>query len=524
MNLEKTIVLFGDSISKSVHPFFEKQLQKKYPEKNYEVINASINSETSRGGLKRIDYILSLNPDVVVIGFGMNDWRPSVNERYGVSKFEYKNNLLKMIDIFESKNIRVILNTLTPSYDFENNKYNLETKDYSHIVRKVAREKKLKIVDLEVFWKREIPDLKEGLRDFLHPNTKGYKLMSKYLTMLVPRKYTTILWQYNGREAKCNYKCPYCYYVGLHNPEDRFTGYIQQWHERFKEAFGNQNLIFYLAFGEPTIGKNFPEIFKMVESEPKWQLRITSNISSNLELLANSKLANEGRLFINASFHPVEVDIDEFLTNITYLRDSGIEISVVYVAYPPYLSRLQSDIEKFSKHGFVVHLRRFQGEYKKKIYPWAYTDEQKQFIAKYMDDNSIKYMLNQQENLGDIVFSGYDFFIVDNAGNVGYDSNAFAPYTQNRAIFGNIHTGNFKPNLFPTQYPGKHQGTTDGVANLMSSDLKQLEGNNTLDFSKQGGVYKNKEGTVVYCNIDKDFSDPIIRKKYNFRSLDIDNE
>lgn len=520
MNKEKRIILFGDSITKDVFPYFQKELKEKYPEKNYEVINAGIGSETTRDALKRIDSILALKPDVVVIGFGMNDWRPAFENKYGVKKYEYKNNLLKMISIFEEKNIRVLLSTVTPSYDFEKEEYNLITKDYSHIVRKVAREKKLKIVDLEVFWKRDIPDLKEGLRDYLHPNKIGYKLISKYLTMLVPRKYTTILWQYNGREAKCNYRCPYCYYIGLHNPEDRFTGFMEQWRERFKEAFGKKDLIFYLAFGEPTIGKEFPNILKMIESESNWQLRMTSNASSNLELLVNSNLAKQGRLFINTSFHPVETNIDEFIKNITYLRDAGIEISVVYVAYPPYLKRMEEDIKTFSKYGFVVHLRRFQGEYKKEIYPWAYSDEQKRMIAKYMDDTTIKYMLNQQKNLGDLVFSGYDFFIIDNAGNVGYDSNAFAPYTQNRAIFGNIHTGNFKPKLFPSEYPGKHQGTTDGVANLLSSGLKQLEGNNTLHFSKQGGVYKNEKGEVIYSNLNKDFLNPQIRKEYNFPPMD----
>ncbi|MEW6552572.1 MAG: GDSL-type esterase/lipase family protein [Campylobacterota bacterium] len=523
MNLEKKIVLFGDRITKDVFPYFEKELQKKYPEKNYEVINAGVASETSRDGLKRISTILKYNPDIIVIGFGMNDWRPAVGDKYGVGKFEYKNNLINMIDIFESKNIRVLMSTITPSYDFERNIYNKQTIEYSEVVREIAYKKKLKIIDLERFWQQDIPNLKDGLRDYLHPNKKGYELISKYLTMIVPRKYTTILWQYNGREAKCNYRCPYCYYIGLHNPQDRFTGYIGQWHERFKEAFGNKDLIFYLAFGEPTIGKEFPNIVKMIENEPKWQLRITSNVSENLELLAQSRLAQDGRLFINASFHPVEIDIDKFLQNIIYLRDAGIEICVVYVAYPPYLKRLESDIKIFAQYGFVVHLRRFQGEFRKKIYPWAYTDEERRFIAKYMDDNSIKYMLNQQENLGNLVFSGFDFFIVDNAGNVGFDSNAFAPYTKERAIFGNIHTGNFRPYLRPGEYPGKHQQTTDGVANLLNSEIKQLEGNNTLHFSKQGGVYKNEKGEIIYCNIDKDFLNIEVREKYNFPLLDEPN-
>jgi lysophospholipase L1-like esterase len=518
MKPERKIVLFGDSITNDVFPLFKKELEEKYPEKNYHVINAGVPSESTRDGLLRIQSVVQQNPDVVVISFGMNDSRPAVGNRYGVGKYEYKQNLLKMIDIFQEINVRVMLSTVTPSYDFERGEYNVENEEYSNIVRRVARQKKLKIVDLEVLWKRDIPDAKAGLRDALHPNKIGYQLISRYLTLLVPRRYTTILWQYNGREAKCNYRCPYCYYVGLHNPEDRFTGFIEQWKERFQEAFGRQDLIFYLAFGEPTIGSDFPSILGMVESQKNWQLRITSNVSSNLELLAGSRLASDGRLFINASFHPVETDIEDFIKRISYLRHSNIEVCVVYVAYPPYLSRMEQDIQRFSENGFVVHLRRFEGNFKRQSYPWAYTDTEKRLIAKYMDDNSIKYMLNQQKSLGDVVYSGYDFFVVDNAGNVGYDSNAFAPYTQNRVVFGNIHTGNFKPNLYPSEYPGKYQGTTDGVANLLGSGLKQLEGNNTRHFSMQGGVYKTVDGEVVYGNLTKDFLDPEVRKEYNFTS------
>ncbi len=504
------LLLFGDSITREYAPLLQKRFEEEYPEITLEVINAGANSQTSKNGIERLDEMLQLCPDVVVIGFGMNDWR------YNVSTTMYKKNIAQMVDAFEAIGTRVILNTVSPSYNFEREEYNLQTEGYTRAIRQLARKKRLKIADIQGNWQRRFPDNKVGLRDELHPNNEGKALIVDTLMWVVPRKHTTILWQYNGREAQCNYRCPYCYYIGLHNPADRFTGYMQQWHERFKEAFGNQYLVFYLAFGEPTMGAQFPEIIEMIASEPRWQLRITSNASMHLDLLVNNRLAKENRLFINASFHPCEIDIDTFLGNIIYLRDGGVEISVVYVAYPPYFDRLEHDIAIFAEHGFVVHLRRFQGKFHNEIYPWAYTDEEKKFIARYMDDGTIKYMLNQQENTGDISFSGFDFFIVDNAGNVGYDSNVFAPYTQYRSIFGNIHTGNFRPLLMPSQYPGKHEGTVDGVANLVSANYKQLVGNNTLSFSQQGGVYKDTDGTIVYANIDNNFDDSEIRRAYNF--------
>ncbi len=317
------LVLFGDSITDEYSKILQTRLLNDFPEVKWNVVNAGRRSETSRDGLNRLNSILELKPDVIVIGFGMNDWR------YGVEKKEYKKNLLLMLEELENVGSRVIINTVSPSYDFEAEKYNTQTDEYSEVVRQIAHDKKLKIADIDALWARRFSDKKDGLRDHIHPNIDGKNTIVDCLTWVITRKHTTILWQYNGREAQCNYRCPYCYYIGLHNPSDRFTGYVDQWHERFKEAFRNQYLVFYLAFGEPTMGAQFPEIIKMIASEPKWQLRITSNVSMHLDLLINNQLAKEQRLFINASFHPYKVDIESFIKNITFLRDGGIDVSVV---------------------------------------------------------------------------------------------------------------------------------------------------------------------------------------------------
>ncbi len=64
----------------------------------------------------------------------------------------------------------------------------------------------------------------------------------------------------------------------------------------------------------------------MIGSEPNWSLRITSNISvwDDLNWLVNTRLAREGRLNINASFHPLSTSIEKFLLKILFLREHGI--------------------------------------------------------------------------------------------------------------------------------------------------------------------------------------------------------
>ena len=54
--------------------YLEERLTKAYPEKNIEVINAGISGNTTEQGLERLDRdVLSHNPDIVVICYGLNN-------------------------------------------------------------------------------------------------------------------------------------------------------------------------------------------------------------------------------------------------------------------------------------------------------------------------------------------------------------------------------------------------------------------------------------------------------------------
>jgi lysophospholipase L1-like esterase len=510
------IIFFGDSITKTYTPKIEKELRTAYPEISLTIINSGISGETTRDGLFRIQQALDEKPDVVVIGFGMNDWRK------GVSKKEYKKNLLQMLDAFEKIGTRVIINTVSPSYNFQKQEYNKQVDDYSETVREIAYEKRIKIADINALWKRELRSPRKGLRDDIHPNSIGYDIICKCLMWIIPRKNTTLLWQYNGREAKCNYRCPYCYYVGLHNPRDMSFGTIEEWYSGLKNCFRNQDLVIYLGFGEPTLGKMFPEIVRMFEEKSNWELRIISNLDTNqAEMVASSRLAIEKRLHIVGSFHPCRTTRDKYIDKLKFFREKGIEVPTVYVGWPPYLKHFEDDIEFFRKHGFLVHVRRMQGIYKKRLYPYAYTEAERKMLARYMDDGMLKYMHAGLSQKNKLTFSGFHFFVMDNVGNIGYDSNLFMPYTRYRCIFGNLFQENFRPLLLPGQYPGSFEGTDDGIANVIDYQYKELEGNHVTSFARQGGVYKNKSGAVIYSNEHKDFNDPKTRAEYNFPPRDL---
>lgn len=503
------ILLFGDSITKGYTPYLKSAFEKGLPHIETTFINAGATGETTRDGLKRVSRLLDMSPDVVVIGFGINDLRK------GVSEDEFRTNLTYLVDSFEGISTRVLMATIAPYYEGDRKDIQRAVNRYSDVIREVSLKKRIKIADVNALWRKTFRPARLGLRDGLHPNKRGYEIICEAIMHVIPRMNTVVLWQFNGHEAKCNYRCPYCYYKELHHPTDMFFGTIGQWHDGFKRSFGNQHLVLYLAFGEPTLGGAFQDIVEMVGSEPNWELRLTSNVSPPMEEFLRSKATKEGRLHINASFHPLAISTTNFLKKILFLREHGIETPIVYVMYPPFLKRFESDIAVFSGHNFLVHVRRFQGYYKGREYPYAYNDAERRLIAKYSDDGMIRYMLNQQHNTGDLTYSGLHFFVVDSVGNIGYDSNVFEPYSKYRCIFGNIHQDNFQPLFEPGPYPGRRQGTVDGVANLVGAGYHELDGNNVLSFARQGGVYHTDNG-VFYKNLNTDFTDSRIRAKYNF--------
>ncbi len=288
----------------------------------------------------------------------------------------------------------------------------------------------------------------------------------------------------------------------------------EKWRQAFKKCFGSRKIIFYLSFGEPTIGRGFNDVLDMVASEPVWSLHITTNLSRPLnwwKKLTNHRLVKEGKLYINASFHPTETSIDAFLSKILLLRKHGIECPVIIVMWPPIIKDFKEYFDVFDKHKFVVHVRRFEGWYKGRYYPRAYTEAKRRFIAAYADDATIKYMLNDHffRMKGKLSYAGMYYFLIDENGNV-WES----PDSKGRCL-GNIFAGNVKLYTKPQPYSGRFCASVNGVSAFVELGYGELEPNFVLSFAKKGGVFHTSQG-VHYKHIHTNFDDPQVRREYNF--------
>jgi lysophospholipase L1-like esterase len=500
------ILCFGDSLTRGYAPLLKECAAKRFSDGRYTFIEAGVGGETSRDGCARIKKYT--DHDVAIIGFGMND--PNAN----ITDEEYESNMRTMIEYSESIDARVLLLTLNPT--------NIACDDrsfrYSRIMRNLAREYCVRLVDIYRAWGTHFGDYRTGLTDGVHPNDEGNKLYVQEILKVLPRRARIALWQYNGNPAECNYVCPYCSYDPRTQSGHHFKRTIAEWYDAFKKTFKNQNLILYFGHGEPMHGEKWLDVVEMIGSEKKWEMRVITNLSLPLDRLLASAVATSGRLNINASFHPTMISREDFLAQLDMCRNAGIEVPVVYTLWPPFFERFHDDLEFFTSRGYFVHIRRFRGIFKGQMYPAAYTEEERRTVARYADSATIKYMLSNELTSDEYTWDGVDFMIIDNEGNVGYCDD----YPTQLFSFGNAFDDSVRFLLTPNKFPKENvsDGTVDGVACLLKLGYEQLEGNHIMHFSRLGGVYQDK-GKMVFGNYDLDFDDPRVRAEYHFPPRDM---
>ena len=167
----------GYGLPNEYHLSFVLQESLKSKGHNIEVINGSVSGSTSSGGLNRAEWTLS-EPgiDLMILGLGANDILR------GIEPNETKNNLEKIIQISQKKNIDIILaGMIAPNS--HGSKYK---KKFDKIFSDLSKQYKLEL----------IPFLLDGvaaksefnLSDGIHPNHKGIMIISKKLEKLILKK------------------------------------------------------------------------------------------------------------------------------------------------------------------------------------------------------------------------------------------------------------------------------------------------------------------------------------------------
>lgn len=172
---KKSILFFGDSISAGygIQPqqAFPAVIQDKIDSLglNYEVINGGLSGETSAGGLRRINWVLQRNIDIMILELGGNDGLR------GIDLSSTKDNLQQIIDRAKAKNPEIEI--IIAGMQVPPNLGTDYTKEFQDLYPELAEKNNLTLIPLIL---DEVGGRDEFMQpDQIHPNVKGHKVVAE---------------------------------------------------------------------------------------------------------------------------------------------------------------------------------------------------------------------------------------------------------------------------------------------------------------------------------------------------------
>jgi len=165
------IVAFGDSLTAGLgvdpEDAYPGQLARRLQEQGfaYEVINAGVSGDTSAGGLRRVEWILKNQPNVVILELGANDGLR------GHPLTETYNNLYAIIESLKDKGVIVVLAGMRLPLNYGDD----YTQEFSDLFVRLAQEHDVSLIPFFLEGVATRRHLNQG--DGLHPNAEGYSIV-----------------------------------------------------------------------------------------------------------------------------------------------------------------------------------------------------------------------------------------------------------------------------------------------------------------------------------------------------------
>ena len=197
----RKIIAFGDSTTARRGPLnvYEKRLAK--AESRDWVLNAGIGGHNTKNARDRFERdVLSKNPDTAIIQFGINDaavdvWKNPPATKPRVSIGQYEQNLRFFVQRLKARETDVVLMTpnpirwtpklkrlygMAPYQPDDGDGFNVVLRDYAGVVRKVAREADVSLVDVYRLFDQS-SDVDALLLDGMHPNDEGHRIIAEQI-------------------------------------------------------------------------------------------------------------------------------------------------------------------------------------------------------------------------------------------------------------------------------------------------------------------------------------------------------
>ncbi len=169
---EGVVVVLGDSLTAGLgvaaDEAFPARLQARIRAEGYayRVTNAGVSGDTTAGGLRRVDWVLRANPEIVIVALGANDGLR------GQSPPAIRANLEEIVARLQAAGARVLLvgMRLPPNYGAD------YTKEFEAIFPAVARRAKAALMPFLLDGVAADPRLNQA--DGIHPTAAGQQIMA----------------------------------------------------------------------------------------------------------------------------------------------------------------------------------------------------------------------------------------------------------------------------------------------------------------------------------------------------------
>jgi acyl-CoA thioesterase-1 len=141
----------------------------------YRVANAGVSGDTTAGGLRRVDWLLRLKPEVAIVALGANDGLR------GQPLDATRANLAAIVTQLQAAGVRVLLAgmRLPPNYGDE------YTRAFARIFPEVARQAQVPLLPFLLDGVAADPRLNQA--DGIHPNAEGHRVLAERIwPFLVP--------------------------------------------------------------------------------------------------------------------------------------------------------------------------------------------------------------------------------------------------------------------------------------------------------------------------------------------------
>jgi MoaA/NifB/PqqE/SkfB family radical SAM enzyme len=179
----------------------------------------------------------------------------------------------------------------------------------------------------------------------------------------------------------CNYRCPYCFFDGKWDEYRKRTKYLlpDEWMvhwRRIYDKYGAPYIV--ITGGEPFLYPNFIELIKKL-SQISCHINISSNSSGDLKSFVEE--IDPKRVSLSLSYQPEFDSLEDFVERLIFLREYNFDGCLNFVAWPPYLKKINYIKDRLASRGESLKVIPFFGEYRGDNYPQSYTEEQRKLIG-----------------------------------------------------------------------------------------------------------------------------------------------